>query len=89
MIYDVLVDACISRKVVSELRNNDYNVFYINEVRSDMPDKEVMNIGYTLEVPIATHNIRHFLEYIDLIKLPARKSVKKTVNTIVEYLEGK
>lgn len=83
----VVADACISRKVVEALRDKGYDVLYICEVDSSMPDSQVMSIGYGLHAPIITHD-HHFRDYDNPILLHSKKSVDKTVKEAVRYLEG-
>ena len=87
MLMDLLVDACVPRKCVDALREMGYDVFYINEsYNPSMPDNEVKQIGYSLGVPIATANIKHFDDYEDLIPLRPRKWHRQ-VTEVQKYLE--
>lgn len=85
-IPDLIADACVSKKVVDTLRQRGYNVLYINEIDGNMPDDAVKYLGKILNVPIATHNVRHFLDVKeDLIPLEAKKA-NKVVNQALRYL---
>lgn len=83
--YQLLVDACLPRKYVNTLRDMGYSVLYINEIDGGMPDSQVKEIARQFNIPIATCNIKHFLEVDNLIPLRPRKS-KQLVKETLRYL---
>ena len=84
---DLVADACVPRKCVDKLRELGYDVLYINETYDpSMPDREVKNIGYSLRIPIATMNVRHFEDYADLIPLPSKKNINHLIREIEKYM---
>lgn len=90
--FKLLIDACLPRRYVNELRAMGFDVTYISNIDSHMPDSEVKRIGKEMGAYIATHNVRHFEDYKGLIPVSAncgvRKMIKETVNCIEKYLNG-
>lgn len=85
--YDLVVDACLPRKYVDTLRELGYSVLYINETdRPSMPDEEVKAVARHFNIPIATANIKHFLDVDNLIPLRPRKA-KQLVRETLRYLQ--
>lgn len=85
--YDLVADACLPRKYVDSLRDLGYSVLYINETeRPSMPDSEVKAIARHFNIPVATCNVKHFLDVDNLIPLRPRKA-KQLVRETLKYLE--
>lgn len=82
----ILVDACVSRRVVEGLRELGIECIYICEIDSSMPDNEVKSIGHALDCYIATANVKHFLDYDKVIPLPSKKNAKHLIKEINKYI---